>query len=80
MTCGGTIEGFCQLITELQRCKTCFKIIKIIKITLPFLTQGLDPGNYPEKNGKNLENPLIYGVFRPQVEKMKNFENAFSLI
>ena len=30
-----------------------------------------------KKNRKNLENPLIYGVFHSQGEKMKIFENVF---
>ena len=30
-----------------------------------------------KKIRKNFENPLIYGVFRLQVEKMKIFENIF---
>ena len=40
--------------------------------------KGVITDHVEKKNRKNLENLLIYGVFRLQVEKIKIFENIFS--
>ena len=39
--------------------------------------KGIFIDHVEQKFLKNLENPLIYGVFCSQGEKMKNFENLF---
>ena len=49
------------------------------KVLNPFCTEVLDPGNYPgvitnhleEKNLKDLETPLIYGIFSSQRGNIK---------
>ena len=39
--------------------------------------KGVITDHVEKKFRKNLENPLIYGVFRLQGEQMKIFENIF---
>ena len=41
------------------------------------LNKGVIIVHVEEKIPENLENPLVYGIFRSQAEKMKNFENVF---
>ena len=41
------------------------------------LNKGVIIVHVEEKFPENLENPLVYGIFRSQAEKMKNFENVF---
>ena len=43
------------------------------------LNKGVIIVHVEEKFPENLENPLVYGIFRSQAEKMKNFENVFFL-
>ena len=52
----------------------------LVSILNPIQNKGLITDHVEKKFRKNLENPLIYGVFRLQGEQMKFFENIFFLL